>query len=492
MNNNIMRNVVRRTGGEMYLGVVGSVRSGKSTFIRRFVETKVLPYITDEETYSKVADELPQSSSGKTIMTVEPKFVPSLNTTIDIEEDLSLKVRLVDCVGYVIPSSKGYLNEDGTKRQVQTPWFSDMIPFEEAAQIGTKKVIESHSNIGILLTSDGSFSEFTRDEYEEVEEVIVEELKNLNKPFVIVLNTTNPNVEEVSTLVSNMEEKYDVKVIPLNVKEMTDAEIDNVLKAVLEEFDINEINLNIPEWINELNDEFSYKKQFDEVLSNTTGTYRKMKAVYTIQDKLRECDLFESVYASDIDPGTGCVNIDITFKEDLYKNVLEEIIGEKIEDKTNFIKILMEFKKSKVVNDRFGDCLEKLDQDGYVITKPKISDMELASPEVIKQGGRHGVKLKAVAPAILMVKLNVESSFEPIIGSAESSGQLINYMMEDYETNPEKLWNSEFFGRKLCEVINDGVKSKIANVNTDVLLKYKNSMEKVINNKRGSIIAIVI
>lgn len=492
MNNDIMRNVVRRTGGEMYLGVVGSVRSGKSTFIRKFIENKVLPYIEDEEVYAKISDELPQSSSGKTIMTVEPKFVPTLNTTINIGDDLAMKIRLVDCVGYVIPSSKGYLNEDGTKRQVQTPWFSETIPFEEAAEIGTKKVIEAHSNIGIVLTSDGSFSEFSREEYEFVEMQVIEELKILNKPFVIVLNSIYPTSDETIALAKELEEKYNVKVVPTNVKEMTQEDIDRILVNALSEFDISEINLNVPDWINELDDEFTYKKEFDDVLNTTTGTYRKMKDVFMIQNKLRECDLFENVYASEIDPGTGIVNIDITFKEDLYKCVVEEIIGEKIEDKSNFIKILLDFKHSKVVNDRFGDCLNKLDEDGFVITKPKISDLELATPEVIKQGGRHGIKLKATAPAILMVKLNVESSFEPIIGSAESSSQLINYMLEDYQTNPDKVWNSEFFGRKLCEVINDGVKSKIDHVNQEVLKKYKNSMEKVVNNKRGSIIAIVI
>lgn len=492
MSNDIMRNVVRRTGGEMYLGVVGSVRSGKSTFIRRFVEMKVLPFVEDEEVYAKISDELPQSSSGKTIMTVEPKFVPTLNTTININDDLAMKVRLVDCVGYVIPSSKGYLNEDGTKRQVQTPWHSETIPFEEAAAIGTKKVIESHSNIGIVLTSDGSFSEFSREEYEFVEMQIIDELKMLNKPFIIVLNTINPNNEETKELVSDLEARYNVHVVAINVKEMSDNDIDLILKAALEEFDITEININVPDWINQLDDEFSYKQEFDEVLSVTTGTYRKMKDVFTIQENLRKCDLFESVYASDIDSGSGVVNIEISFKEDLYQKVVEEIIGEKIDDKSNFIKILLDFKRSKVVNDRFGNCLSKLDENGFVITKPSISDMELATPESIKQGNRHGIKLKAVAPAILMVKLEVESSFEPIIGSAESSSQLINYMLEDYQNNPDKVWNSEFFGRKLCEVINDGIKAKIDNVNEEVLRKYKNSMEKVVNNKRGSIIAIVI
>ena len=492
MNNDIMRNVVRRTGGEMYLGVVGSVRSGKSTFIRKFIELKVLPYLHDEETYSKVADELPQSSSGKTIMTVEPKFVPTLNTNIDIDDNLSMKVRLVDCVGYIIPSANGYLNEDGTKRQVQTPWFNETIPFEEAAEIGTKKVIESHTNIGIVLTSDGSFSEFTREEYEKVEEQIIEELKLLNKPFVIVLNTIHPDSEETKKLVNEMCAKYDISVIPANVKELNNESVDKILKAALEEFDINEISLNVPEWINELNDDLVYKQTFDDILSSTTGTYRKMKDVYIIQNTLKTCELFEKVYVSEIDSGTGCVQIDITLKDDLYNLVLEEIIGEKVENKTEFIKTIVELKQSKTINDRFGNSLEQLDTDGFVITKPTVNDLELSSPEVIKQGGRHGIKLKAVAPAVLMMKINVESSFEPIIGSAESSSQMINYMIEDYQKDPDKLWNSEFFGRKLCDVINDGIKGKICNVKPEILVKFKNSMEKVVNNGKGNLIAIIL
>lgn len=492
MNNDIMRNVGRRTGGEMYLGVVGSVRSGKSTFIRKFVELKVLPYLHDEETYSKVCDELPQSSSGKTIMTVEPKFVPTLSTNIEIEDNLSMKIRLVDCVGYVIPSANGYLNEDGTKRLVQTPWYNETIPFEEAAELGTKKVIEAHTNIGIVLTSDGSFSEFSREEYEEVEEKLVEELKLLNKPFVIVLNTLYPNSEETNALVNELIAKYDINVIAVNVKEMDNESADKVLKAALEEFDINEINLNVPDWINELNDDLIYKQTFDDVLSTTTGTYRKMKDVYTIQNTLQACELFENVVVSEIDPGSGCVQIDITFKNNLYNLVLEEIIGEKVDNKKEFIKTIVSLKQSKTINDRFGDCLEQLDSEGYVITKPTVNDLELSEPEVIKQGTKHGVKLKAVAPAVLMVKLNVESSFEPIIGSADGASQMINYMIEDYKLDPEKLWNSEFFGRKLSDVINDGIKAKISNVKPEILLKFKNSMEKVVNNRRGNLVAIII
>lgn len=492
MSNDIIRSVGQRTGGEIYIGVVGSVRSGKSTFIRRFIELKVLPFVKDEQVYAKIADELPQSAEGKTIMTVEPKFVPSVPTTIDIDDDLSIKVRLVDCVGYVIDSARGYLNEDGSERLIQTPWYTDTIPFVEAASIGTRKVIESHSNIGIVLTSDGSFGEFSREEYEKVEIQIIEELKELNKPFVVILNTIKPSAIETITLAETLAEKYGVSVIPIDVKNMENNDIDSFMKSALNEFDISEININVPSWINILDDEITYKREFNEIVSKTTGIYRKMKDVFTIQEALKECELFDNVEVSSIDPGTGYVDVDIVFKEDLFKKVIEEILGESIEDKTNLIGLLQKYKQAKKVYEKVGSCFKKLDEIGYDIAIPTINEMELDTPEVIKQSGRHGIKLKANAPAILMVKLNVESTFEPIIGSAEQSQELINHMLEDYQNDPEKLWNSEFFGRKLSEVINDGVKAKIYGVNENVLIKFKVSMEKVVNHKKGGIIAIVI
>ena len=284
--NSVIKDVVFRTNGELYIGVVGSVRSGKSTFIRKFVDTKVVPYVKDEETLNKLIDDLPQSSEGKTIMTVEPKFVPSNTAYISLESDINLNVRLVDCVGYVIPSAKGYLNENGEPRLVKTPWKSEEIPFEEAAYLGTKKVIENHSHIGVLITSDGSFGEFSRDEYANIEEKLVSELKELNKPFVIVLNTIKEKDQETLDLAKELTNKYDVIVLPINVNMMTEKDIDDILEAALEEFEINKLDINVPDWLKNLNSENQVKKEFDQLLEDATNNYRKFKHITSIKDKL--------------------------------------------------------------------------------------------------------------------------------------------------------------------------------------------------------------
>ena len=440
MNEDIIQEVAKRTKGEIYLGVVGAVRSGKSTFIRRFMEQKVLPLISDQSLYSKIQDELPQSADGKTIMTVEPKFIPSNNIKITVGDDVNFFVRLVDCVGYVIPSAKGYQNEDGSSRTIKTPWSVDEMPFEEAACLGTKKVIDTHSNIGVVVTSDGSFGEFTRDEYEEIEERIIEELKNANKPFVVVLNTAYPNNEKT-----------------INLKE-----------------------------------DVAFKERFNSELSLTTGNYRKMKDIFSIQEAFKNTGLFESVEITDIFPGTGIVNIDLTCSEEVYNEVVEEILGGKIEDKATFIETIQDMRIAKETYNKVGNALKATNECGYGISIPKVADMVLSTPELIKQGNRYGIKIKATAPAIHLVQVEVESSFEPIIGSIEQSQALIDHMLADYEENPEKVWNSEIFGRKLCDVISDGIRAKINAVPDIVQCKYKESLSKVVNNGRGGVISIIL
>lgn len=491
MSENIIKEVVTRTNGEMYLGIVGPVRSGKSTFIRKFMELKVLPYITDDATYKKVVDELPQSGEGKTIMTVEPKFVPSNQMIVEIEENLSLNVRLVDCVGYVIPNAKGYLNEDGTNRLVQTPWFSDPIPFGDAAGIGTRKVIESHSNIGILLSSDGSFGEFSRDEYEVIEEKMVEELKNLDKPFVLVINTIKPTDTETINLVSELKSKYEVSVVAIDVKNLTVSDVDLVLKEALSEFDISELNIGVPTWVNSLDDEVSFKQHFSSIISKTTGNYRKMKDVYTIVDTLSDCELFKKVEISNIDAGSGIVDLDLSIADDEYNNVINEIIGFPIEDKSELILALQKFKITKKVYDKVGN-LDKVYQVGYDITIPAINDLTLDEPQLLKQGNRYGIKLKATGAAILLTKVNVESTFEPIIGDVNQATVLVDHMKENYLTNPNQIWDSEIFGRKLGEVINDGIKLKVSQVPEVVLDKYSKGISKVVNSGKGGVITIII
>lgn len=491
MSDSIIRNVVYRTNGEMYIGVVGSVRSGKSLFIRKFIENKVLPYV-GEELKDNIIDDLPQSAEGRTIMTVEPKFVPANPANITIDKDLKLSVRLVDCVGYIIPSAKGYKNEDDTPRLVRTPWFSENIPFEEAASIGTKKVIENHSHIGILMTSDGSFGEFSRADYEAVEEELVDELISLDKPFVIVLNTNQVNSEQTRKLVEDLTEKYQVSVVAVDVYNLTSADIDRILKEALNEFDISKLDIKVPNWLTVLDDSHSAKIEFNEVLSDVTGEFRKFKHVNLIREKLAECELFESVEITNLDSGSGEVVIEIGLSDELYNGIVEEIIGDAINDRGKFISLLQDATIAQREYGNYRSALEAVKTTGYGIAIPQVENMVLETPEVIKQGGRYGIRLRAQAPSIHMIKVNVESSFEPIIGSEEQSKKLLEKLTNDFEENPNEIWNSEIFGRKLSEVVNDGVKAKIYMLPENIQYKVKESLEKIVNKGRGGIIAIIL
>lgn len=490
--NNVIRDVVFRTNGELYIGVVGSVRVGKSTFIRKFIETKVSPYVTDESIKNKLIDDLPQSSEGKTIMTVEPKFVPSNPVNISVNEEMNLNIRLVDCVGYIIPSSKGYVNEDGTPRLVNTPWKADAIPFEEAAYLGTKKVIENHSHIGILLTSDGSFGEFSRSEYQNVEEKLVEELKELNKPFVIVLNTVEPNSEETKLLCNELESKYDVNIVPINILDISENDIDLILEKSLEEFEITKLNIVVPNWLNSLDNTFVQKQIFNDLIDSVTIDYRKFKHVEKIMNTISQCELCENVVISNLDSGTGEITINIEIKEDLYNDILKEILGEVMDDKGKFIEYLQTSKKALVIYDEYKEAIETSMATGYGIATPSVDKMVLCKPEVIKQGARYGIKLKATAPSIHMIKVDVESSFEPIIGSEEQSKLLLDKINNDFDKNPEEVWNSAIFGRKLCDVVNDGIKAKLYMLSEESQYKFRESLEKVINKGRGGILAFII
>ena len=492
MSNNVMRDYVFRTNGELYIGVVSAVRSGKSTFIRKFIENKVCPYVDNEELKNKLIDDLPQSSEGKTIMTVEPKFVPSNPVYINIDNDICLNVRLVDCVGYIIPSAKGYINDDGTPRLVQTPWKVESIPFEEAANLGTKKVITNHSHIGILLTSDGSFGQFTRNEYQEIEEKLVEELKELDKPFVIVLNTTMPNDENTKSLVMMMEEKYQVSVVAVDVVNMNESDIDKILTEALNEFDINKLDINVPNWLKELDDSLDVKKEFVSLLDQVTVDFRKFKHVNNIKESLSESRLFDEVIISNLDSGTGEIVIDITCKDGLYEEILASLVGDIIEDKNKFMKFVQESVQNNKKYSQYIEAIECANKTGYGIAQPLIEDMTLDTPEVVKQGSRYGIKLRAIAPSIHMIKVEVESTFEPMIGSQEQSKMLVDSITEDAKDDPQKIWDSTIFGRKLSEVVNDGIKAKLYLLNDTTQYKFRESLEKVVNKNKGGLLTIIL
>lgn len=490
--NSVLKDVVFRTNGELYIGVVGAVRSGKSTFIRKFINTKVSPFVKDEEILNKLIDDLPQSSDGKTIMTVEPKFVPSNSAYIEIGGDINMNIRLVDCVGYVIPEAKGFLNEDGSPRLVKTPWKTDPIPFIEAASLGTKKVIENHSHIGVVVTSDGSFGEFTRENYEKIEEQLINEMKEIDKPFVVVLNSSKPNDEETKKLVEAMEDKYDTSVISVDCVNMTDEDIDKLLSLALEEFEISKLDINVPNWLKVLDDDFNVKKEFNMLLDDVTSEFRKFKHLQNIKNKLSESRLFNSVRVTDVNSGTGEVVIEADCMDNLYNEVLETIIGDAMNDKGKFILLLQEAIKAKNSYSCYKDAINEALSTGYGISMPNIDDMELETPTSFKQGSRYGVRLKAIAPSIHMIKVDVDSSFEPIIGTEEQSKMLIDKLMEDYEGDKESIWDSQIFGRKLCDVVNDGIKVKLYMLDENTKYKFKESLQKVVNNGKGGILAFVL
>lgn len=486
--NDVIKNIAIRTGGDIYLGVVGTVRTGKSTFIRRFMEKMVVPNITDEYEKKRTLDELPQAAAGKTIMTMEPKFVPAIPAKINID-DFTANIKMIDCVGYVIDNAKGVEDENGT-RYVMTPWYSEPIPFVEAAEIGTEKVIRDHSTIGIVITTDGSISEFDRNDYLKAEEQVVKELSEIGKPYIVVLNSLHPNDRECQELGKKLQNKYNVPVIPTNVLEMTDNEMYNILKEALYEFPVMEVKVNIPSWISILNPNHYIKKSYIEKIRNGLTPINKIRDIDNICEYFNDSEYITRAYLSNVDPSTGEVSINLEASSELYNQVLNEIIGIEINSKADLLKLFQEFNEAKYEYDQIKVALKTVKQTGYGIASPSLSDMKLETPEIIKQGSRYGIKLKAKAPSIHMIKVDVESTFEPIIGSELQSKELINYLTNNKEGND--IWKSEIFGRSLDVIVQEGIQAKLSMMPESVRYKLCQTLTKIINKGSSTMIAIVI
>lgn len=484
----VIKNIAKRTGGDIYLGVVGAVRTGKSTFIRRFMERMIVPNIQDEFEKKRTLDELPQAAAGKTIMTMEPKFVPATPTKITID-DFSANIKMIDCVGYVIDNAKGVEDENGI-RYVMTPWYSEPIPFVEAAEIGTEKVIKDHSTIGIVVTTDGSISEFERDDYIKAEETVINELKELGKPYIVILNSTHPSDPNTSELVNSLRDKYNVPVIPTNVLEMSDNEMYNILKEALYEFPVMEVKINIPKWIAILNPDHYVKKSYIEKIRESVTPINKIRDVDTICDSFKDSEYITNAYLSDVDPSTGEIIINLESSEELYNQILNEIIGTEIKSKVDLLKLFQEFNEAKSEYDQIKVALKTVKQTGYGIASPSLADMKLETPEIIKQGSRYGIKLKAKAPSIHMIKVDVESTFEPIIGSELQSKELINYLTNNKEDND--IWKSEIFGRSLDVIVQEGIQAKLSMMPESLRYKLCQTLTKIINKGSSTMIAIVI
>ena len=482
----IIKNIAKRSGGDIYLGVVGAVRTGKSTFIKRMVETLILPNIDDEFEKKRALDEIPQSAAGKTIMTTEPKFVPTNTAKIQID-DVTCNIKLIDCVGYMIENAQGANDENGP-RMVKTPWYTEEIPFTEAAEIGTEKVIKEHSTIGIVITTDGSIGDFQRNDYIEAETRVIEELKSIGKPFIVVLNTTHPNLPDTEKLTNEMKKEYQVPVLPINIQNMTEKEMVDILREALYEFPVLEVRVNMPEWIAILNPTHKIKKAYIEKIRESVIEIDKIRDVETITQSFEQSEYIESCYLSEVDTSTGIITITLNAPDKLYQETLKELVGKEIKTKSELLSLFQEFNIAKKEYDQIKYALNMVKQTGYGIATPSIEDMKLDKPEIIKQGTRYGVKLKAVAPSIHMIKVDVESTFEPIIGTEVQSKELIDYLNK----NDNEIWKSEIFGRSLDSIVQEGIQSKINLMPDNIRFKLQNTLTKVVNKGSNNIITIVI
>ena len=484
----VIKNIAKRTGGDIYLGVVGAVRTGKSTFIRRFMENMVIPNIQDEFDKKRALDELPQAANGKMIMTTEPKFVPASAAKISIDE-FTANIKMIDCVGYVIKDAKGVEDENGP-RYVMTPWYSEPIPFVEAAEIGTEKVIKDHSTIGIVVTTDGSFGEFSRNDYLEAEETVITELQEIGKPYIVLLNTVNPGSDVTIKLANDMKDKYNVPVLPINVEQMQERDMYNILKEALYEFPLVEVKVNIPDWISILNPNHYLKKAYIEKIKESVVAIDKIRDIDMITGYFSDCEYIEKAYLSEIDPSTGEATINLSAPSELYNQILRDIIDVDISSKADLLKLFQDFQEAKYEYDQVKTALKTVKHTGYGIASPTLPDMKLETPEIIKQGGRYGVKLKARAPSIHMIKVDVESTFEPIIGSELQSKELIKGLTE--KDNGTDIWKSEIFGRSLDVIVQEGIQAKLAMMPESVRFKLCQTLTKIINKGSSTMIAIVL
>ena len=486
----IIKNIAKRSGGDIYLGVVGAVRTGKSTFIKKMVETLIVPNIEDEYEKKRTLDEIPQSAAGKQIMTTEPKFIPNNSAKINID-DFTCNIKLVDCVGYMIDKAQGASDENGP-RMVKTPWYTEEIPFVEAAEIGTEKVIKDHASIGIVITSDGSFGEFERNDYIDAEKRVIEELKSIAKPFIVILNTTHPTLPETKNLVDTLKEEYQVPVLPISIETMTEKDMIDILREALYEFPVLEIKINIPEWIAILNPEHPVKKAYINSIKESVIEIDKIKDTEHITDHFTENEKIEKAYLSDVDTSTGIITINLTAPASLYEETLKEIINIDIKNKADLLALFQDYNTAKKEYDQYKYALKMVKQTGYGVATPSIEDMKLDKPEIIKQGPRYGVKLKAVAPSIHMIRVDVESTFEPIIGSEVQSKELIDYLTKDKTNNPNEICKSKIFSRSIDSIVQEGIQAKINLMPDNIRLKLQTTLAKIVNKGSNNLIAIVI
>lgn len=488
---NIYNDISARTQGDIYIGVVGPVRTGKSTFIKKFMESLVIPNISGEFQKERARDELPQSAAGRTIMTTEPKFIPEDAIELSMEDNIHFRVRLIDCVGYIVPSAVGYI-EDEQPRMVHTPWFDEEVPFNMAAEIGTQKVIKEHSTIGLVITTDGSISQIPREEYAEAEERVINELKEINKPFVVALNCVEPESEEALSLAKSLSEKYNVPVLPINCLELDTAQISDLLEKALYEFPAKRIELNFPSWIKSLDENDEFKSNMFAFIGESAKSITNIRSVKSFAQSLSEYKEIEAAAISDSDLSVGKISISVRINSRYYYTVLSSKCGCEIKNEKDLMSVVSELSKIKTKFDKFNSALGEVERTGYGIVMPDIDELTFEEPEIVKQGGRYGVKLKAQAPSIHMIRCNTRTEVAPIVGSESQSQELVMYLLREFQENPAKIWETDLFGKSLHELVNEGLRGKLERMPDEARDKFRETIERVINEGCSGLICIIL
>ncbi|MGN0504545.1 MAG: stage IV sporulation protein A [Ruminococcus sp.] len=488
---NIYQDIATRTGGDIYIGVVGPVRTGKSTFTKRFMDTLVIPNISDEYRRERAQDELPQSAAGRTIMTTEPKFIPEDAVDIDLGGNVKLSVRMIDCVGYIVPEALGYMEED-TPRMVKTPWFSEEIPFDKAAEFGTQKVITDHSTIGLVITTDGSIGDIPREAYIDAEERVIKELKDISKPFIILLNTLEPTSQSAQSLSQELAAKYMVPVIPISCLELDETEIKRILAQILLEFPIREIRIDLPSWIVSLSKDHWLKSSILSDISASGGKINKLREVQQIAEEICQNEYISAARLSSIDLGTGTATISVFMSHELFFKVLSEETGLDIPDEKSLLMSFAALREKQSKYERIAEAYENVMNEGYGIVMPTMEELKLEEPQIIKQSGKYGVKLKASAPSVHMMKIDTYAQVTPIVGSEQQSEDLVKYLLKEFEEDPVKIWDSDIFGKSVSDLVNEGLHNKLYRMPSDARKKLCETMEKIINDGCNGLICIIL
>lgn len=490
-NRKIYEDIANRTGGDIYIGVVGPVRTGKSTFIKQFMESMVIPNIENIYKKERAKDELPQSASGKTIMTAEPKFVPEEAVELSFDDQAKFKVRLIDCVGYMIPGALGQL-EGETPRMVTTPWFDHEISMSEAAEIGTRKVITEHSTIGLVITTDGSISDFSREDYIEAEKRVITELKDINKPFLVVINSAQPNSEKALAVKNEIAEKYGVSSIIINCAEMTQNDVNGIIKEVLYEFPIREIAVNLSGWFDGLSPEHPIKSSLYSGLLENAKKISRVRDINSLVNSISKLDNVTMVHLTEINLGQGTSSISVSLNDNLFFDIINEETGFNISSDSQLLPLLKELSEFKKKYQRFEGALEQVRQVGYSIVEPVLEELKLEEPEIVKQGGQFGVKLRASAPSIHMIRADIQTEVAPIVGTEKQSEDLIRYLLSEFDGEPEKIWESNIFGKSLHELVGEGLNNKLSRMPEDARSKIQETLQRIINEGSGGLICIIL